>query len=381
MRAYAAALGSIVERHPEDTEAKIFHGIFLVATASPTDLTFAQQQRAAETLIALYREQPRHPGLAHYIIHAFDSPPLAGNALDAARAYLDIAPAAPHALHMPSHIFTRLGYWDESISSNRRSADLEPTPGAKAHPLDYLVYAYLQQGRDAMARAAMDEIGGATDGEYIAGTLGGYNALAMPARYALERDDWRSAAALRVVPTAPAAEAVTHFARALGAARSGDLGTARAALADLERMVSALTAQNDPYWPIVVDAQRMAVAAWIAHAEGDHAGALTLARQAADKEETVEKHPVTPGPLIPARELYADLLAEHGDLTGALAAYEATLEREPNRARTLLGAARAARGAGRADAARRHYGALVELLDPGSPRPELAEATSYMTPG
>jgi tetratricopeptide (TPR) repeat protein len=374
MVAYERALGGIVERYPEDAEAKVFHGIFLVATASPTDLTFAQQRRAAETLIAMFREQPRHPGLAHYIIHAFDSPPLAGNALDAARQYLEIAPAAPHALHMPSHIFTRLGYWDESIASNRRSADLEPTPGAKAHPLDYLVYAYLQQGRDGMARAAMQEIGGAADGDYVAGALGGYNALAMPARYALERDDWGAAAALRVITTAPASEAVTHFARALGAARAGQVEAARAGLVELERMIALLTAQNDPYWPIVVDAQRMAVAAWIAHAEGDHAEALYQARMAADREETVEKHPVTPGPLIPARELFGDLLAEHGDPGAALAAYERTLAREPNRARTLLGAARAARGAGQEDVARRYYRALVDLMDPSSDRPELREA-------
>jgi tetratricopeptide (TPR) repeat protein len=378
MADYERALGSIVERFPEDTEAKIFHGIFMVATASPTDLTFAQQRRAADVLIGLFREQPNHPGLAHYIIHAFDSPPLAGNALDAARQYLEIAPAAPHALHMPSHIFTRLGYWDESISSNRRSADLEPTPGGKSHPLDYLVYAYLQQGRDEMALATIQEIGGATDGEYVAGTLGGYNSLAMQARYALERNDWASAAGLRVIPTAPAAEAVTHFARGLGAARSGRVEAARAELAELERMVSALTAQNDPYWPVVVDAQRLAVTAWIAHAEGDHAEALYQARLAAEREETVEKHPVTPGPLIPARELYGDLLAEHGDPAGALAAYEATLTREPNRERTLLGAARAARGSGRDDLARRYYGALVEVLDPASSRPELAEARRFL---
>jgi tetratricopeptide (TPR) repeat protein len=379
MQAYTAALSEIVERYPEDTEARIFHAIYLVATASPTDLSFTQQQRAAEGLIELFSEQPRHPGLAHYIIHAFDSPPLAANALEAARQYLGIAPAAPHALHMPSHIFTRLGYWDESIASNRRSADLEPAPGAKSHPLDYLVYAYLQQGRDEMASAAIQEIAGVSDGDYIAGTLGGYNALAMPARFALERDDWRTAAGLRVIPTAPPAEAVTHFARGLGAARSGDVATARAAVAELERLVAALTAQNDPYWPIVVDAQRMAVLAWIAHAEGDHAEALYQARLAAEKEETVEKHPVTPGPLVPARELFGDLLAEHGDPAGALAAYQATLEREPNRARTLIAAARAARAGGQGDLARTYYQAVVDLMDPASSRPELREASQYLT--
>jgi tetratricopeptide (TPR) repeat protein len=378
MVAYEAALREIVERNPDDTEAKIFHGIFVVATAPPTDLTFAQQRRAAEVLIDLYAQQPEHPGLAHYIIHAFDSPPLAENALEAARRYADIAPAAPHALHMPSHIFTRLGYWDESITSNRRASDLEPTPGGKSHPLDYLTYAYLQQGRDPMALEAMQEIAGSPADEYIAGVLGGYNALAMPARYALERDDWAAAARLEVIATAPAAEAVTRFARGLGAARSGQTTAAREELVALEGLVAALRSQNDAYWSLVVDAQRLAVAAWVAHAEGRHAEALDLARRAADQEEQVEKHPVTPGPLIPARELLGDILMVHQQPAEALAAYEETLEREPNRARTLAGAARAARAAGRDDVARTHYRALMDVMDPASRRPELREASQFV---
>jgi hypothetical protein len=379
MVAYHAALSNIVDGHPEDTEAKIFHGIFTVATASPTDLTFAQQRRAAEVLIPLYQAQPQHPGLAHYIIHAFDAPPLAANALEAARSYAGIAPAAPHALHMPSHIFTRLGYWDESIASNRRAADLEPGPGGKSHPLDYLVYAYLQQGRDGLAQNAIGEIAGSTAGEYIAGVLGGYNALAMSARYALERDDWAGAARLEVIQTAPTAEAVTRFARALGAARSGDPAAAREEIAALERLVAALRGQNDAYWSLVVDAQRLAVSAWVAQGEGRSAEALDLARRAADQEEQVEKHPVTPGPLIPARELLGDLLMAQGRPAEALAQYEQTLEREPNRSRTLTGAARAARAAGQDEAARRHYRAVVDLLDAASARPELREATDFVS--
>ena len=381
MRSYEAAMQTIVERHPEDTEARIFHAIFLVANASPTDLTFAQQQRAAVVLNELYREHPNHPGLAHYIIHAFDSPPLAHHALDAARQYLGIAPAAPHAMHMPSHIFTRLGYWDESIASNRRSADLEPTPGGKSHPIDYLVYAYLQQGRDDMAASAIQEVGGNFRGEYISGTLASYNALAMPARYALERDDWASATALRITPTNASGEAVTRFARGIGAARQGQVALAREEIAALEGLVAALVAQNDPYWPIVVDAQRMAIAAWVAHAEGRHGEALQLAREAADEEERVEKHPITPGPLIPARELLGDILMVHGQPAEALAAYEATLTREPNRLRTLVGAARAARAAGQDDVARRYYTAVVELMDPASTRPELREAREMASGG
>jgi tetratricopeptide (TPR) repeat protein len=381
MLKYEAALKRIVDRFPDDTETQIFHAIFRVANASPTDLTFAQQKDAAQLLTRLYRQQPNHPGLAHYIIHAFDSPPLANLALDAARQYASIAPAAPHALHMPSHIFTRLGYWDESIKTNRRSADLEPTPGGKSHPLDYLVYAYLQQGRDAQALAAIKEIGGSTTGEYIAGALGSYNALAMPARFALERDDWKGAASLTVMAAAPAPEAVavTHFAKGLGAARAGDLVLARAEVAALENIVANLTARKDPYWPIVVDAQRMAVSAWIAHAEGRREEALRLAREAAEKEETVEKHPVTPGPLIPARELLGDLLMAHKQPGPALVAYEETLTREPNRTRTLLGAARAARAAGKTDVAKKYYRSVLDLLDPATARPELGEATAFVS--
>jgi tetratricopeptide (TPR) repeat protein len=279
---------------------------------------------------------------------------------------------------MPSHIFTRLGHWDESIKTNRRSADLEPTPGGKSHPMDYMVYAYLQQGRDDAALAVIKELGGNTSGEYIAGTLGGYNAVAMPARYALERDDWTGAAALTVGAGAPEALAVTRFAKGLGAARAGNVAMAKEQVAALEKIVGDLNARKDAYWPIVVDAQRLAIAAWIAHAEGRHDEALRLARNAAEKEEMVEKHPVTPGPLIPARELFGDLLMVHKSAGEALVAYEATLAREPNRARTLAGAARAARAAGRKDAAAKYYRALVDLMDPQSARPELAEAKAAL---
>ena len=379
MLKYEASLKNIVERFSDDTEAQIFHAIFRVANASPTDLTFAQQKDAAQLLTRLYRQHPKHPGLAHYIIHAFDSPPLANLALDAARQYAQIAPAAPHALHMPSHIFTRLGYWDESIKTNRRSADLEPTPGGKSHPLDYLAYAYLQQGRDDAALAVIKEIGGNTTGEYIAGALGSYNALAMPARFALERDDWKSAASLTVPATSPTPEAVavTHFAKGLGAARAGDVSLAKQEVAALEKIVADLTARKDAYWPIVVDAQRMAVSAWVAHIEGRHADALRLARDAADKEERVEKHPVTPGPLIPARELLGDILLLHKQPAEALVAYELTLKHEPNRTRTLLGAARAARGAGQNELARKYYRQALEIMDPKSTRPALEEAKAF----
>jgi hypothetical protein len=379
MPKYEAAIKRIVDRFPEDTEAVIFYGIYRIANAPPTDLTFAQQKDAAQVLTRLYRENPNHPGLAHYIIHAFDSPPLANLALDAARQYAAIAPAAPHALHMPSHIFTRMGFWDESIKTNRRSADLEPLPAGKSHPMDYMVYAYLQQGRDAAALAVINEVAGVTAGEDALGALGSYNALAMPARYALEREDWTAAAALNIPPTGAAeALAVRHFAKGLGAARAGDVALAKQQRAALQQIVAEMTTRKDPYWPIVVDAQRLAIDAWVAQAEGRGEEALRVAREAADKEELVEKHPVTPGPLVPARELLGDLLMMHDRPADALIAYEATLKREPNRMRTLLGAARAAKAARNNDAATRHYRSLIAIVDPQTLRPGLAEAKAFV---
>jgi tetratricopeptide (TPR) repeat protein len=371
MRAYAAALAGIQAGLPDDVETAIFHSLWMVATAPPTDLTFAQQKRAADILNPLFVKYPQHPGLAHYIIHAFDSPPLAQYALDAARRYAEIAPAAPHALHMPSHTFTRLGYWDESIKTNRKSADLETSPGAKAHPADYMVYAYLQKGQDDAARKVLDEIGINPTG--VDGTggvwVGSYNAVAMAARYALERNDWAGATALSVPTNQPAfIQSIARFARALGHAQQGHVAPAREEIAELARLTNVLTERNDPYWPIVTDAQRMAAEAWVLHHEGKHAEAMAMARQAADKEETVEKHPVTPGPLIPARELLGDILMLHKQPAAALEAYESTLKKEPNRLRTLVGAMRAAKAAGKNDLAGKYRADVAKLLDAGSPR-------------
>ncbi|HKS04863.1 MAG TPA: hypothetical protein VJR92_01000 [Gemmatimonadaceae bacterium] len=379
MAAYEVALKSIVDRFPDDTEAKIFHAVMMVANAPPTDLTFAQQKKAAETLTALVKLQPKHPGLVHYIIHAFDSPPLANLALDAARQYANLAPAAPHALHMPSHTFTRLGLWDESIKTNRRSADLEPTAGAKAHPMDYMVYAYLQQGRDDAASAVLAELRASTPGEYVwVGALGSYNAVAMPARYAMERDDWKAASEIPVSNGPPSVAAVARFARGLGAARLGNAAAARVEVAEIEKLIAASKAQNDSYWAVVATAQKTAIDAWIAHAEGRHQDAVRLAREAADTEEQVEKHAVTPGPLIPARELLGDILMVHRQPAEALVAYETTFKREPNRLRTLVGAARAAKAASNNASASKYYGEVVKLADPKSTRADVAEARTFV---
>ena len=362
LQAYEAAMRTLREQYPDDAEAAVFYAIAVVANAPASDLTFARQKHAAEILTPLFARQPDHPGLAHYIIHAFDSPQLAGHGLAAARRYADIAPSAPHALHMPSHIFTRLGYWDESISTNRRSAAAEPDSNAAVHPMDYMVYAYLQQGRDEEARKVVARAVQNPDRFY--GGIIGYNFAAMPARYALERGRWADAAQLRVPTGAPPyVEAVTRFARAIGAARSAQPAMAREEITRLDGLRDSLQRAGDQYWATVVEAQRLAAAAWTARASGDDGEAVRLARAGAELEETIEKHPVTPGPLLPARELEGDLLLDLGRPADALRAYEKTLEREPNRARALAGAARAAELAKNTDAARKHYAALAKLMD------------------
>ena len=378
MQAHEEAMRAVHAAHPDDAEAAIFLARAMIANAPPTDLSYTRQLEAAALLEPLFRDRPEHPGLAHYTIHAFDAPPIAARALDAARRYADIAPDAPHALHMPSHIFTRLGHWDESIETNRRSAAAEPDSNAAVHPMDYLVYAYLQQGRDAEARRVVDRAVQNSDRFY--GGIIGYNFAAMPARLALERGAWADAARLRVAPNAPGyVRAVTHFARAVGAARAGAAGNAAEDADALAALADSLGAAGEAYWATVVRAQATAAEAWIAHAAGETEDALRLAAEAAALEETVEKHPVTPGPLLPARELLGDLLMEAGRPADALAAYRATLTREPNRARTLHGAARAAAAAGDRDAAADYYRQLLALMDRADPdRPEPSAARAYL---
>ncbi|HYJ80274.1 MAG TPA: tetratricopeptide repeat protein [Longimicrobiaceae bacterium] len=377
MQAHEAAMLRLRDAQPADPEAAIFYARAVIANAPPSDLTFARQKVASAILDSLFRAHPDHPGLAHYIIHANDAPPMAQQGLDAARRYAGIAPSAPHALHMPSHIFTRLGYWQESVDTNRRSAAAEPDSNAAVHPMDYMVYAYLQQGRDADARRVVDRAVQNADAFYGSSIIG-YNFAAMPARYALERGQWGEAAALRIPSGMPPhVEAITRFARGVGAARAGQAAAARDEVAALAALRDSLAARRDAYWATIVGAQKLAAEAWLAHAEGDDPRAVRLAREAAELEETVEKHPVTPGPLLPARELEADLLLELGRPAEARAAYEKTLQREPRRARALFGAGRAAELAGDPAGARGHYQALLEVMgaaDAGRREPAQARA-------
>ena len=378
MRAHEQAMRELTEAYPGDAEAVIFYGRIVVGNAPPDDLTFSRQLYAAELMEPLFADRPDHPGLAHYLIHAFDAPATAEAGLDAALRYADIAPDAPHALHMPTHIFTRLGHWDESIELNIRSAQAEPNPDAAVHPMDYMVYAYLQLGRDSDAGEVVGRAREIPDRFY--GGLTGYNFAAMQARFVLERDRWGEAAELTVPGQAPPyVEAVTRFARGLGAARAGRSGPARAEIAELERLRDRLREDGDEYWATVVEAQRLAVAGWTARGDGDTAEAVRLATEAAELEGTVEKHPVTPGPLLPARELLGDLLLDLDRPAESLEAYEATLAKERGRARALFGAARAAERAGQDEAAERYYTELLELLaGADDDRPDLGAARAWL---
>ncbi|MCA1583673.1 MAG: hypothetical protein LC791_02485 [Acidobacteria bacterium] len=381
--AYEQAMADVVQQNPGDTEAKIFHALAISQTALPTDKTYAAQLRAAAILEPMFAAQPAHPGLAHYIIHAYDYPPLAPKALDAARRYASLAPGVPHALHMPSHTFTRVGYWKDSIDSNRASADAarrSASSGDELHALDYQVYGYLQLAQDAAARdaiaraqAVVSSGEGATAG--VAGA-GAFALAAMPARYALERGMWAEAAALTIRPAnTPYTEAMTHFARALGAARSG---APQAAAGDIERLAALrdkLAEMKDPYWPEQVDIQRRVAQAWVVFAEGRKDEGIEALTAAVAAEDATDKSAVSPGPLAPARELLGFMLLEAGRPADALAAFEATMAKEPNRFRGTYGAAQAAEAAGDTAKALKYYRVLSEIAkETDADRPELAQA-------
>jgi len=327
----------------------------------------------------LFKAEPRHPGLAHYLIHTNDAPRLARLGLYAARHYAEIAPDVPHAQHMPSHIFTRLGLWDDDIASNIRSAasartfederHLNALWDQRGHAWDYLVYAYLQQGRDAEAKRVVDEAAAVTAVYPVGSLTNAYALAAIPARHALERGRWREATTLAVRPSPEwrAAEALTHFAHALGAARTGDTAGARAAISaldDIERTERAAGGAH-VYWAGQVRIQRLAASGWLARTMGDTAEAVRLATTAADLEDGTQKHPVTPGSLLPARELLGDLLLELGRPVEAAQAYAASLAQQPNRARSLFGLARASEQAGDLAPARTRYREYLALMQQG----------------
>ncbi len=364
MQAYAKAMEQLAQRYPNDDEAQIYYALALNTSASPADKTYANQLKGAAILEQIAKRQPRHPGVAHYLIHLYDAPAIAEKGLDAARRYSKIAPAAAHAQHMPSHIFTRVGYWKESIASNVESARIagaDKEGHDQLHAMDYLVYAYLQLGQDKKASAVIDEMNMVT-GFTETFIPGPYALAASPARYAVERGDWKAAAELQVRPSPLAhVQAITHFVRALGAARSDDPAAAKADIAKLAELREKLRQAKDAYWSEQVDIQWQIATAWVLYAEGKHDDALKAMSAAADAEDKTEKHPVTPGVPKPARELYGVMLLESGMAKEALAAFEATLKKEPNRLGAYVGAARAAEKSGDSAKAREYYGKVVAI--------------------
>ncbi|HYC63184.1 MAG TPA: hypothetical protein VEC14_00520 [Reyranellaceae bacterium] len=379
---YLKAMERLATKYPNDDEAQIFYGLVLNTSASPADKTYAQQLKGAALLEKIWERQPDHPGIAHYLIHLYDVPALAEKGLVAARRYAKVAPDSPHALHMPSHIFTRVGYWQDSIDSNLASArvakqDSEYTD--QLHAMDYLVYAYLQLGQDAKARAVIDEML-AVQGFNDAAMPGPFGIAASPARYAVERNDWKEAAALEVRETQQLhVKAISWFAKGLGAARIGDVAAADAAILKLQELQSLLASKNDAYWAGQVAIQLQSAGAWTLFAKGRRDDALSMMQQAVEAEDKTEKSPVTPGPLAPARELLGTMLLEIGKPQDALAAFEAVMRKEPNRLNTMLSAATAAQAAGDKAKARQYYeAAVLQAKGEGVDRPELVKARAFV---
>src|SRR3989441_3023074 len=377
----AKAFEALAARYATDDEAQIFYALYLAGTQSLADQSYASYLKAADILEKQFAKHPDHPGVAHYLIHSYDAAPIAQKGLSAARRYADIAPAAPHALHMPSHIFTRVGAWADSTATNRRSADAAKRsndPDDALHALDYMTYAYLQLGRDGEARKTLDEARTLTEINPARATVP-YALAAMSARYAVERGAWGDAVKLAPSPSRyPFTEAMTHFARALGAARSGDPAAAQKDAERIAALRDELKAAKNEYWANEVEVMRLASLAWVALAQKKGDEALGLMRQAADIEDKSEKNIVTPGRLLPAREQLGDMLMELKRPAEALKEYEASQLREPNRYRGLYGAGQAAAQSGNLDKARRYFSSLIELAGSGEVRPEMEKARRYL---
>jgi tetratricopeptide (TPR) repeat protein len=379
--ARSEAYGKLAAKYPKDDEAQIFNGLYLIATQQASDQTYASSLKAAAILEKQFSKYPNHPGVAHYLIHAYDAPPTAQKGLASAKRYASIAPAAPHALHMPSHIFTRVGAWQDSAATNRRSADVAIKGkdfDDALHASDYIVYAQLQMARDADARKTYEEA--AKINPSTPRFVGPYPLAAMPARLAIERGAWREAAQLQPMKSQfPFTEANTYLARVIGAARVGDTESAKRDLKEIEARRDALKAANNGYWATEVEVMRLSAAAWVALAENRNDEAISLMRQAADTEDKNEKHPVTPGRLLPAREQLGDVLLEAKRPKEALAEYEQSMQREPNRFRGYYGAALAAEMAGDNKSARKYYGRLVQMAGKGDQRAEITLARGYLS--
>jgi tetratricopeptide (TPR) repeat protein len=379
---YEKAMAALVQKYPDDVEAKVFYALALNETFDHKSM--ANLEKAIQILEPLDRQYPDHPGITHYLIHSYDFPPIARRGVPVANKYAKIAPSAPHAQHMPSHIYSMVGMWEDSIASNEKAVavskayvarhNLDGTLAGVPHSYDFMQYAHLQLGQDARARALIEE--SAAIKKTIGPRIVAMALAAVPARYALERQDWAGAATLQPVGTGlPAGEAITHFARALGAARSGDVAAAQADVDKLKEQRATLQQARQPYWAEQVEIQILAAQAWIAHARNDRAGALEFMRAAADLEDASEKHVAMENRLYPMRELLADMLMAQGEAAAALKEYEASLHNAPMRLRGFHGAAKAAEAAGDTRKAGEYFAKLARLTrNADSDRPEIREA-------
>ena len=384
----------VYQQYPDDFEAAVLYSLSYLATAPKADQSFAHQKKAGALLEELYTIKPEHPGVLHYTIHAYDNPMLAGRGVTAAYAYDKIAPNVPHALHMPTHIFVRLGKWPEVRDLNARSAKAAlnfPVDGSISHhyphAMDYLIYADLQQGADVKAKEVMQEIN--ANGHYQQTFVSGYALAAIPARYYLERREWANASKLGVRQPStfpwekyPEIEAITYFSRGLGAIRNRKLAAAKKALEKLDALYLRTVNSAQKYWVVHVDVQRKTLAAWIDYVKGRKDQALKFMREAADLEDSVDKHPVTPGAVIPARELLGDMLMASGNPAEAMKAYEHVLKVSPDRFNSLYGAGHAAELAGLPNRAEFYYYKLIQIGDLGQKsRPVIKQVKSFLARG
>jgi tetratricopeptide (TPR) repeat protein len=378
LAAYNSAMEQVAQRYPDDYEAQVFYALTLQASASPTDTNYANQNKSAAILEKLYQQNPQHPGVTHFLIHAYDYHPLAEKGIPAAQRYASIAPAVPHARHMPSHIYSMVGLWEESIASNASALELQPD---YYHAADFSVYALLQLALDAKAKALTEKSIATADRGDRPVTFVNFTAKnAMSARYVLERADWAGAAALPFTSSQyPQPDSLIRFTRGLGMARNGDLAGARAEIEAIKALRAALEKSNQSYWADRSEEQMLAMSAWIALKEGARDQSLKFMRAAADGEDGSIKHVAMENRLYPLRELYGELLLEMGEPTAALREFETALEQTPNRYRTFLGIARAANAAGDRQKALEYYGKVVNLAkNADTERPETQEAKAFL---